>query len=147
MPVFILIFCINIFEKVLIKLIWIFINSSFSALSDDPWLTFRSSFYFFLVAANEELIFRGYFQRIAVARFGNIKGILIVAFIFIIPHFIKAVIFSHQSLPGTIIKFFAIDFFAGLSAGIYLGYCAYRTGNIIAPIIVHTLLNLPSDIH
>lgn len=74
----------------------------------------------------EEMLFRGFIQRIFERNMGGLVAIILSALVF-----------------GTL--HFNLDFIPGITLlGLLLGYIFYRTGNLVYPFIAHALFNLVS---
>ena len=130
---------------IVVGTLWVLINTFdlrfFRGLAARSAFALRASIYFCIVALSEELLFRGYLQRIAVARLGAVKGIVVSALAFALAHFVKAGLFSSQATAAPLEALILT-----MVVGLYLGYAAYRTGNIAAPIVIHLFVDLAGHI-
>jgi membrane protease YdiL (CAAX protease family) len=119
-------------------LLWIYLNNrSISALGGDLSWTVRASIFYLLVTANEELMFRGYLQRISIARFGIVRGIAVAALGFTFVHLVKIAAFSGLTFAAMPVTLLTV-----LISTLFFGYLAYRFGNILAPLILHFIIIL-----
>lgn len=97
-------------------------------------------YYIFIVAVGEELLFRGYFQSSFNLFFGkNFKignvtfgwGLILSSILFGLTH---ALVVSPMAWPWMLFTFIG---------GLILGFVREKDGSLLAPIILHILMNFP----
>lgn len=106
-------------------------------LLKQPSYALMATIYFFIIAASEELMFRGYLQRISIEKSGVIPGILTAAIIFSLGHVLRDVFVKHQDIHTL-----TLGFLNYMALALCLAFAAHRTGNIVAPIVMHIAMDL-----
>lgn len=96
---------------------------------------------FAFVGFEEEFLFRGYLQNRLVAVMGRWRGWVCASVIFALWHFPRRLLIDGMSL-GTA----AAASLALIPAGLLLGFVMLRTGNLVAPALFHTFINVTSEL-
>lgn len=99
-------------------------------------ITFYNLVYYLIVGIGEEVLWRGYVQNRLIYKFGKLQGLLLTALIFSVIHIPQRIIVFGLDLKGVLLSVFII-----IPISITLGYIAYKTKDIIAGSILHTIVN------
>lgn len=92
---------------------------------------------FALVAAGEELVFRGYIQTRLVGRYGPALGLLGASVLFALTHLPRGLVSADGwASLGPVL--------GNLSYGLLFGYVMHRSQNLVAPFLLHLFVNWQS---
>lgn len=97
--------------------------------------------YFAFIGFEEEIVFRGYLQTRLVSWLGKWRGWGLASVIMAVSHFPLRMVIDDKALNAAF-----IDSLAFIPASLFFGFLMLRTGNVLAPAIIHTFTNWISEL-
>lgn len=98
--------------------------------------------YFAFIGFEEEILFRGYLQTRLVAWLGRWRGWGLASVIMAVGHFPLRMLIDDKAL-GTAF----VDSLSLIPASLFFGFLMLRTGNVMAPAILHWFTNWVSELN
>lgn len=92
--------------------------------------------YYIPVSISEELIYRGYVQTRLIAWIGKWHGWILASLVMALTHIGVRFMWEGYTVPEALLSSIGL-----IPISLLLGYVMLRTGNLVAPILLHTAVN------